>query len=263
LRIAHFPAAGRLEGLVWAQDTLLVWSGGRSEVTLSVRLQQQLEQLSFVRRAGTIDLVPTGTVIEELSWQGQACSCIEVAFEPDSLERLLGVRAALPPDGLRVAVPDAHAVEIVQQLQAQVRTGQPWGSAYVEALSSMLASYVYGRYAARESVAEPDQASVSAAWQRVVAFVEEHLGHDIGVADLALLTGYSSDHFTRLFKRSFGISPYQYVIERRVERAKALLRVRTHSIAEVATACGFSTQAHLYTAFKARLGVTPGAYRKG
>jgi AraC family transcriptional regulator len=83
------------------------------------------------------------------------------------------------------------------------------------------------------------------------------------VSGLAAVMGYSPDHFARLFKRDFGITPYQYVLNRRVERAKSLLRARGLSIAEVAMTCGFSTQAHLSSAFKARVGTTPGAYRRG
>jgi len=95
-----------------------------------------------------------------------------------------------------------------------------------------------------------------------VAYVEDHLGPEIGVSDLASVMGYSPDHFAKLFKRAFGVSPYQYVLERRVERAKSLLRVHAQSLSEVALACGFATLAHLNAAFKLRVGVTPGAYRR-
>jgi AraC family transcriptional regulator len=99
--------------------------------------------------------------------------------------------------------------------------------------------------------------------ERLVAFVEEHLGGNIGLTDLAHQVGYSPDHLARMFKKSFGVPLYQYVLRRRVERAKGLLRDRSHSIAEVALACGFATQSHFTAAFKARMGVTPGAYRRG
>jgi AraC family transcriptional regulator len=66
-----------------------------------------------------------------------------------------------------------------------------------------------------------------------------------------------------LFKRCFGQPPYQYVLARRVERAKAMLRDQSRPIANIAAACGFATQAHLNSAFKQRTGVTPGVYRRG
>jgi AraC family transcriptional regulator len=65
-----------------------------------------------------------------------------------------------------------------------------------------------------------------------------------------------------LFKQAFEQSPHQYVLSRRVERAKTMLKDGERSIAEIATACGFANQGHLTTAFKRRTGVTPASYRK-
>jgi AraC-like DNA-binding protein len=98
--------------------------------------------------------------------------------------------------------------------------------------------------------------------EKVVAFVEEHLSAEINLPDLARLVDYSPDHLTRLFKRSFGVSLYQYIVQRRVERSKALLLDRGQSIAEVASACGFASQSHFSSIFKAKVGITPGAYRR-
>lgn len=259
LRVAHFPGQGRSEELVSADDTLLVWSGGRSEVTL----QQQAERHRFTRRSGTIDLMPKGTVLEEVAWQGQASTCVAVTFDSRSIERVLGRAAVLEDEHFRVALPDAHVVELVHQLQTQLRSGQPWGATYVEALSLTLASYIYGRYGSRAPSLEQNTHLCLREWERLVAFVEDHLQHELGVSDLAAVMGYSPDHFAKLFKRDFGLSPYQYVLNRRVERAKSLLRGRGLSIAEVAMTCGFSTRAHLSSAFKARVGITPGVYRRG
>jgi AraC family transcriptional regulator len=94
-----------------------------------------------------------------------------------------------------------------------------------------------------------------------VAFVEDHLSEEIRLVNLARLVGCTPDHLTRMFKRSFGVPLHQYVVQRRIERAKALLRGRSHSIAEVAWACGFATQSHFSAVFKERTGVTPRAYR--
>jgi AraC family transcriptional regulator len=59
------------------------------------------------------------------------------------------------------------------------------------------------------------------------------------------------------------VSPHQYILARRIERAKSMLRDPRHSIVDVALACGFSSQAHLSAMFKRSTGVTPGTYRKG
>lgn len=262
LRHGRFGESGRLEQLVAPHDAVLVWSGGKSDVTLHARRQGQSERLHFVRHGGMIDLLPKGTLLEEIRWRGQPSDCVSVSLDAESVERLLGTSAALEPDALRTALVDPHVVDLVQRLHAQAITGQPLGALYVDGLSLTLASYVYGRYTRPAPAGAPTQLPPQAA-QRIVAFVEDQLGENITLTELAALVGYSPDHFARLFKRTFGRSPYRYVLDRRVERAKALLGDRSRSIAEVAVACGFGSQAHLHAAFKARTGVTPGAYRRG
>jgi AraC family transcriptional regulator len=207
-------------------------------------------------------------LLEDVSWQGQASTCVSLNFDAAAIERLLGVKARFEPEAPRLAIDDPHVVDLAQRLEAQATAGQPWGSLYVEGLSLTLASYLYGRYGIREpgipgAPRVHENALPSLSSQRLLAFIEEHLGSDIGIATLAGLAGYSPDHFARLFKQSFGLSPYQFILQRRVERAKALLRDRDHSIAEVAMLCGFASQAHFHTTFKSRTGVTPGVYRKG
>ena len=100
-------------------------------------------------------------------------------------------------------------------------------------------------------------------FQRVTTFIEEHLAENIDVAELARLVGYSPDHLARLFKRSFEMPLHQYVLQRRVERAKTLLRDRSLPIGDVARSCGFSSQAHFSFVFKEKVRVTPRAFRQG
>jgi AraC-like DNA-binding protein len=99
--------------------------------------------------------------------------------------------------------------------------------------------------------------------EKIVAFIDEHLNADVALSDMARLVDYSPDYLARLFKASFGVPPHQYVLRRRIERAKGLLLDRGRSIAEVAHACGFATQSHFTSVFKSRLGITPAAYRLG
>jgi AraC family transcriptional regulator len=262
LRVGQFPGEGKLEGLIAPSDALLLWSGGTTNVALHARHSGGTVSHRFVRHGGMIDLLPRGIVLEEVSWQGQASACVSVNFDAAALERLLGTRSTFNPEAPRLALTDAHLVDLVQRLQAQAVAGQPFGSLYIEGLSLTLGSYLYARYGVPGARRDQDTALSTLPSERLVAFIEEHLGSDIGIATLAGLAGYSPDHFARLFKQSFGLSPYQYILQRRVERAKSLLRGRTHSIAEVAMMCGFASQAHFHTTFKARTGVTPGAYRK-
>lgn len=260
LRVGHFGQSGAVHDLVAPSDAVLVWSGGTSEVALHERRARGVERHALVRKSGMIDLLPSGTHFEEIAWRGETSACISINFEPARLARWLGAAEARELAGLRLGLVDAHVVDLVQRLRAQAIAGQPWGSLYVESLSLALASYVYARYAGAER-REPVRAALPV--DALIRFIEEHLEQSIGLLELAAIAGYSPQHFTRLFKQAFGRSPHQYVLERRIERAKSLLRDRGLSITSVALQCGFASQAHFNTAFKARTGLTPGAYRKG
>ncbi|MEM8750630.1 MAG: AraC family transcriptional regulator [Pseudomonadota bacterium] len=98
--------------------------------------------------------------------------------------------------------------------------------------------------------------------QRVAALVEDRLEEGITIADLASVTSLSDWHFARSFKAAMGSSPHQYVLKRRIVRAKELLSYSDLPLAEVAAASGFSSQSHMSDVFRQKVGTTPGKYRK-
>lgn len=93
-------------------------------------------------------------------------------------------------------------------------------------------------------------------------FIEDNLDREIFIDELAELTQLSRYHFSRSFKLSIGITPYQYVIRQRVERAKKLLLQGNMTIIEIAIACGFTHQSHLNRHFKRLTGLTPKKFEK-
>lgn len=104
-----------------------------------------------------------------------------------------------------------------------------------------------------------------APWQmhRVREYIDAHMNENPGLDDLAAVVGLSRAHFARAFRRENGISPHQFLIERRVERAKSLLCRRGEgSIAQIAEACGFADQSHMTMVFRKVTGTTPAAYRR-
>lgn len=97
--------------------------------------------------------------------------------------------------------------------------------------------------------------------KRVLEFIEHNLANDIRLRQLAGVACLSAHHFSELFRESTGVSPYRYVLERRVEHAKALLRNSMMNVLDIALAVGFSDQSHFSKVFRRITGVTPGAYR--
>ena len=92
-------------------------------------------------------------------------------------------------------------------------------------------------------------------------YIDANLDGDLAVDRLAELVGASRDQLSRAFKKTVGESPHNYVLLRRTDAARNLLRDHTTSLSQVAYATGFSSQSHMTTAFKKVLGVTPGAIR--
>jgi AraC family transcriptional regulator len=100
------------------------------------------------------------------------------------------------------------------------------------------------------------------ALQRVIEFVDAQIGNALPLELLAGIAHLSEFHFVRAFKAQVGVTPHQYVMAQRVERAKALLKRQHSGLADVAYACGFSSHQHLSTVFKAFEGRTPAEFRR-
>jgi AraC family transcriptional regulator len=98
--------------------------------------------------------------------------------------------------------------------------------------------------------------------QQVIDYIDAYLDRDLSLQELSHVVQMSPHYFSQLFKQSTGITPHQYVIRCRIERAKDLLRLGKLSIAEIATLVGFVDQSHLHRHFKRLVDVTPKNYRK-
>ncbi len=96
--------------------------------------------------------------------------------------------------------------------------------------------------------------------RRTDEWISANISKSILLADLAKEAGLSEFHFQRMFTLSRGISPHKWVLRKRIEQAKEQL-TSSHTIAQIASSCGFSCQSHLTRAFKAEVGTTPARYR--
>jgi AraC family transcriptional regulator len=101
-------------------------------------------------------------------------------------------------------------------------------------------------------------------WQaeRTMAYIEANLGSKMDIRELAALVAFTKSHFSRGFKKSFGLPPMAYVVTRRVERAKIMMTSTTDQLAQIALACGFADQSHLNRCFHRIVGVSPGRWRR-
>jgi AraC family transcriptional regulator len=103
-----------------------------------------------------------------------------------------------------------------------------------------------------------------APWQarRPIEFLAANLHGDISLASVAAECDLSISHFAHAFRRTFGRPPHRWLVERRIDAVKDLLRTSHLTLAEIASKCGFADQSALNRSFKRALGESPGAWRK-
>lgn len=97
--------------------------------------------------------------------------------------------------------------------------------------------------------------------RRVQEYIDANLARRIRLGDLTDIAHLSSGHFMRAFRASTGTTPYQYVLEQRLTKARLLLRSTDVSISRVAAECGFASPSHLCSKFRGRTGTSPSEYR--
>jgi AraC family transcriptional regulator len=98
--------------------------------------------------------------------------------------------------------------------------------------------------------------------RRVLAYIEEHLNETITLEELARVAEISPNYLIALFRQSMGVTPHKYLVQKRVERALALLRQKDSTLLEIAQQCGFQDQSQFTTIFRRYAGVTPGQFRR-
>ena len=97
---------------------------------------------------------------------------------------------------------------------------------------------------------------------KAIEYITENIAESIKLEDLANYVGISKFHFSRLFKKSMGVSPHQYVMQERIKQAQQLLTQTNRSILEIAIDCGFNSHAHLSKYFRQITGMTPKNFRQ-
>lgn len=228
------------------------------------RLRYGRREVDTRCRAGELMCYRGGMEIDHAQWQASDAVMLSVELDParllhceDGDERLAAPQLVGAP---RFA--DPRLAESVAALWDEVLAGCPRGRLYTDSLSLGLASQVHTRFGmlgedrlARASQLHPAQR------RHVADYIRAHLGEPIGLQDLARAAGLSRFHFARLFRNTWGHSPYQHVLQQRLQHARHLLRASALPLAEVALRCGSSSQAHFTAACRRLLGATPGELR--
>ncbi|MEZ5931956.1 MAG: AraC family transcriptional regulator [Alphaproteobacteria bacterium] len=148
-------------------------------------------------------------------------------------------------------------------IAAEARAEGLGGALYVDSIARQLVIHLLRNYATVTLREEIAAGRLTAPQQsRLLEFIEAHLQDAITLDAMAAELNLGACTFARQVKRTFGVAPYAFVLERRLERARHLLAETAMATKEIAAACGFSDQAHLTRLFSRCYDTTPATYRK-
>jgi AraC family transcriptional regulator len=215
--------------------------------------------------AGAIIFVPAGTR-GQVRWSG-GFDWLHIYLEPGLVARVAA--EAFDFDPARLTVPPLDCLDLphlraaMEAVGVELTTGNAGGPLAAESLANVLAIHLLRHVLApRQPARRRDGTLPRAKLRAVVEYIEEHLGARPTLEQMAAVARLNSCHFARLFKAATGLPPHQYVITRRIDRAKHLLQAGTdQSLAEVAAHAGFFDQSQFCRHFKRLVGVTPRQFR--
>jgi AraC family transcriptional regulator len=158
----------------------------------------------------------------------------------------------------RFQIRDTQLENICWALKTEMESSYPSGRLYVDSLAVSVASRLVSSHSSIAPYPSKQNGGLGGRrLKQTLAYIEDHLSEDLTLSQLAGIAGISASHFKSLFRQSVGVPVHQYVIQRRLDRAKDLLMTGKLSIAEIALATGFSHQSHLARHLRRASGFSP------
>jgi AraC family transcriptional regulator len=159
---------------------------------------------------------------------------------------------------------DSRLSALVAAARAEMVAGFPSGRLFLDSVEQAMAVTLVKGHAVRHRPVQIYRGGLgSARLRRIKELVHAKMEDDLSLDEMAQSVGLSTAHFARMFRKSTGETPHQFVLRQRVERAKAMLRAPDARVLHVAVACGFKTQQHFAQVFRDVCRVSPTEYRQG
>lgn len=214
--------------------------------------------------AGDLDIVPADT---KSSWETKQAGSLLVMIVPRLLLQSVAAQLELDPSQVELAdrfqLRDPQIEHIGWALKADIEAGGSGGRLFRESLGVALATRLLQRHNVRSlPMRDPRGGLSTTKLKHLVTHIEDNLESDLSLAEIAAVADMSVSHLKTLFRRSTGVPVHQYILRRRVERAKELLQEDALSITQIAFATGFAHQSHLARHMRKILGTTPAALRR-
>jgi AraC family transcriptional regulator len=257
----HQPPPGECH--VYSDDEHLVCLSLSSRPVRLLQIREGKTHSSFYRK-GDMSITPA-RMPNFFRWEEED-NYLQIRIASRFIQQVARETLTKNPNSLelipefRMRDPQLEAIALM--LQTELQQNYLGNKLYIDSLANILAMHLLRQYtAAAPSISSYQGGLPQRQLMEVLEYIDAHLDEDIKLIDLATLLDMSQFHFSTLFKQAIGASPYQYLLQQRIERAKQLLKQTERSIMEIALECGFNSHSHLSKQFRQLTGITPKVYR--
>ena len=201
---------------------------------------------------------------QENSWEGKGeIDELQIFIDPELLREAaaeIGDKAVGLVEGIGIRDPmmSVIAARLSEELSNPSCSGRLVGDAMAHALTVQLLSR-HSNFRSATAIQRIDMPAYKV--RAAIDYIETYLSGDLSIDSIAKAVNMSSFRFARGFKTATGQSPHQFLLERRIELAKDLLRTTDQRLVDIARAVGFATQSHFSSVFRQRCQLTPKSYR--
>lgn len=196
---------------------------------------------------------------------GGAFDFLLLQISPISLERIAEEAELAGVNSLaaKMASKDVVLSNLARVLIPALESPEEAPQLFVDQMATAIGSYLVQRYGKRSAPITPRSRKLSRVQEtRAKSLLLDNLDGEISVLDVARACNLSRGYFIQAFRQTTGMTPYQWLLNERVSRARELLRTPDISLSEVAISCGFADQSHFTRVFTSLLGTTPGNWRR-
>lgn len=214
-------------------------------------------------RPGSLILIPPGTT-DRLRWTGPSERLI-LSIRQERLAELardLG-SAKTPEFNLNWSFHDSSIQHLMAEMGREAHSGWPLGRLYADLLATSLETHLLKNHADDRLRTPALKGGLSLPrLKRALEYINANLAQDIRLDAIAKELGLSPSHFAHEFRNSTNQTPYQYLLDQRITRAKNLLKMTDLPVQYISGAAGFGSPVNFVRAFRQRVGITPEAWRR-